>query len=94
MHPVHHPHRAPPASCVLLPPRALRTSQQFHRLRALLLENGIQPRANKSSILTEVTRYIQELEDKLKSLEEDRQRQDPLPPARDLSLCPEITKYP
>lgn len=38
------------------------------------MENGLQPRTNKFSILAEAGRYIQQLEDRLKELEEQRQR--------------------
>lgn len=58
------------------PKRSMRTSQQYDKLRSLLMENGIQPKANKSSVLTEVARYMQQLEDKVEEQEKERQRRE------------------
>lgn len=50
------------------------TSQQIDKLRQLLLESGIRTKANKCSILSEVSTYATELEEKLERLELDRQK--------------------
>ena len=50
------------------------TSQQIDKLRQLLLECGIQTKANKSSVLSEVASYMTQLEEQLAGLEAERQR--------------------
>ena len=49
------------------------TSQQIDKLRLILQENGIDTKANKCSVLSEVVGYVTQLEQGLQDLEAERQ---------------------
>ncbi|CAB1099224.1 unnamed protein product [Ectocarpus sp. CCAP 1310/34] len=54
--------------------RSLMTSRQIDKLRKLLQECGIQTKANKSSVLSEVASYTAQLQQQIEQLEEERAR--------------------
>ncbi|CAN0551713.1 unnamed protein product, partial [Ectocarpus sp. 12 AP-2014] len=54
--------------------RSLMTSRQIDKLRKLLRECGIQTKANKSSVLSEVASYTAQLQQQIEQLEEERAR--------------------